>query len=68
MGGSSRSLRLLAVAILAVAMAPALPASAMPGSGAAMQVGGLTSQPIGHYDLCQRSPGECSIRPIDRGP
>lgn len=68
MGGSSKSLRLLAVAILAGAVAQAAPATAMPAAGAGMEAGGLTSQPIGHYDLCQRSPGECAIRPIDRGP
>lgn len=33
-----------------------------------MVVGGLTSQPIGHYEFCQRAPGECSIRLRDEGP
>ncbi len=33
-----------------------------------MVTGGLTSQPIGHYEFCQRYPAECSIRPTDRGP
>jgi len=33
-----------------------------------MEVGGLTSQPIGHYDFCQRKPDECSIRPDEDGP
>ena len=34
----------------------------------AMATGGLTSQPIGHYEFCKRLPDECSIRPRDRGP
>lgn len=33
-----------------------------------MVTGGLTSQPIGHYDFCRAKPHECSIRPVDRGP
>ncbi len=27
-----------------------------------MTTGGLTSQPIGHYELCKRMPDECSVR------
>ena len=30
--------------------------------------GGLTSQPIGHYDFCKANPAECSIRPTDLAP
>ena len=33
-----------------------------------MAAGGLTSQPIGHYEFCKTSPFECSIRTRDRGP
>ena len=33
-----------------------------------MAVGGLTSQPIGHYEFCKRKPDECAIRPEDSGP
>lgn len=33
-----------------------------------MIVGGLTSQPIGHYEFCKRKPDECAIRPEDNGP
>jgi predicted transglutaminase-like cysteine proteinase len=28
----------------------------------AMLTGGLTSQPIGHYDFCKANPAECAIR------
>ena len=30
--------------------------------GGGMDVGGITSQPIGHYEFCQRRPEECSLR------
>ena len=33
-----------------------------------MITGGLTSQPIGHYDFCRINPGECAIRMRDEGP
>ncbi|PBB67588.1 transglutaminase [Mesorhizobium sp. WSM4312] len=34
----------------------------------AMATGGITSQPIGHYDFCKQHPGECSIRPGNLAP
>jgi predicted transglutaminase-like cysteine proteinase len=37
-------------------------------SAAGMKVGGYTSQPIGHYEFCQRNPDECRIRSEDPGP
>jgi predicted transglutaminase-like cysteine proteinase len=33
-----------------------------------MATGGLTSQPIGHYDFCKSHKGECSIRPSNLAP
>jgi predicted transglutaminase-like cysteine proteinase len=33
-----------------------------------MQTGGLTSQPIGHYEFCRANPVECNIRLRDSGP
>jgi predicted transglutaminase-like cysteine proteinase len=33
-----------------------------------MLTGGITSQPIGHYNYCQRFLGECAIRPEIRQP
>lgn len=33
-----------------------------------MVVGGLTSQPIGHYEFCLRYPKECSVKVRDEGP
>ena len=31
-----------------------------------MVTGGLTSQPIGHYEFCKATPAECTIRPADQ--
>ena len=33
-----------------------------------MLTGGLTSQPIGHYEFCKANSAECAIRTRDRGP
>ncbi|MBX3596637.1 MAG: transglutaminase-like cysteine peptidase [Rhizobiaceae bacterium] len=33
-----------------------------------MVVGGLTSQPIGHYEFCQINPQECAVRSRDTRP
>ncbi|WOC15999.1 transglutaminase-like cysteine peptidase [Pseudochrobactrum sp. MP213Fo] len=43
---------------LGFAMQPALAAQA---DNPFMSTGGLTSQPIGHYELCKRLPNECNI-------
>lgn len=47
--------------LLAFLAVSAMSTSAMPApqSGPSMVVGSVTSQPIGHYDFCQRYPGEC---------
>ena len=37
-------------------------------ASAYMATGGLTSQPIGHYEFCKINPGECNIRPRDLRP
>lgn len=46
-------------ALLFAAMTGTASQAAGPG---AMVTGGLTSQPIGHYDFCRTNPDECSIR------
>ncbi|MEW9835592.1 transglutaminase-like cysteine peptidase [Mesorhizobium marinum] len=57
--------RLIAAAGSAlVAALLATPASA----SQPMQTGGLTSQPIGHYEFCKANPVECNIRLRDPGP
>jgi predicted transglutaminase-like cysteine proteinase len=60
----ARKLRLYAVAGLAISGCWAAPASA----AGPMATGGLTSQPIGHYDFCKANPAECSIRPSNLAP
>lgn len=60
----ARMLRLCAVAGLAISACGTAPA----WSAGAMATGGLTSQPIGHYDFCKTHPGECSIRPVNLAP
>ena len=50
-----------AIAVSLASIGAAVPAAA----GGAMATGGLTSQPIGHYEFCKANPAECSIRPAD---
>jgi predicted transglutaminase-like cysteine proteinase len=66
MGGFPKAWQpLLAAAVMLVAAtAQTVPAQA----NRSMATGDLTSQPIGHYEYCQRLPAECSIRLADRGP
>jgi len=52
----------LSLATAVVSLFVAVPASA------GMATGGLTSQPIGHYEFCKANPAECSIRSADKGP
>lgn len=65
MNSSSMGRKLRLCAASGLAMLLALPAAASAG---AMVTGGLTSQPIGHYDFCKANPEECSIRPTDLAP
>jgi predicted transglutaminase-like cysteine proteinase len=65
MGGISGAWRSVCVAGLATAFAIG---GAFAGTEASMATGGLTSQPIGHYEFCKRKPNECDIRPVDDGP
>lgn len=37
-------------------------------AGSNMATGGLTSQPIGHYEFCKQNPRMCAIRSRDNGP
>ncbi len=52
--------------IAVVLLSTLVPVSAaMPASqpvAASMVTGSVTSQPIGHFDFCQRYPGECNIK------
>lgn len=42
--------------------------AAQASSSAFMPVSGATTQPVGHYELCQRIPRECRERTPDRRP
>ncbi|CAG1014288.1 MAG: transglutaminase-like cysteine peptidase [Rhizobiaceae bacterium] len=61
----AKGLSTLSAALAAgLALAITVPASA----AEPMATGGLTSQPIGHYEFCKANPAECSIRMADAGP
>lgn len=60
MFGAVKILRSMGVA--AALFAGALIANSASAAEVFMQTGGLTSQPIGHYEFCKRLPDECSIR------
>ena len=65
MNSSTMARRLrLCVAAAGLAATRSWPAMA----AGAMATGGITSQPIGHYDFCKQHPGECSIRPSNLAP
>ncbi|TRC82756.1 transglutaminase [Mesorhizobium sp. WSM4310] len=65
MNSSTMARRLrLCVAAAGLAASGSWPALA----AEAMATGGITSQPIGHYDFCKQHPGECSIRPSNLAP
>lgn len=54
--------------LLAGSVFVAVATSATLANAGSMVIGGLTSQPIGHYEFCQTNPEECSIRPRDQRP
>ena len=62
--------RLLSSAIVSLTGAGAALALAATGTALAGSIGtgGLTSQPIGHYEFCRANPAECSIAGPDAGP
>jgi predicted transglutaminase-like cysteine proteinase len=37
-------------------------------AGSIMKTGGVTTQPVGHYDFCLRYPEECTQRSVNREP
>jgi predicted transglutaminase-like cysteine proteinase len=48
--------------ILTCVLAPAGVAIPAPQVAVSMVTGEVTSQPIGHYEFCQRLPAECSVK------
>ena len=62
-------IRISAQAALAIAAALLLTTGGAGNAAAGnMTTGGLTSQPIGHYEFCRANPAECTIRMADAGP
>lgn len=59
--GSLRKSAVVGLTLTGWWVAPALAAGPM-------ATGGLTSQPIGHYDFCKTYKNECSVRPTDLSP
>ena len=54
-----------ALAVVAGALAANVVAA---GATQLMHTGGLTSQPIGHFEFCKAFPAECALRSTDSGP
>ncbi len=52
-------MRKIVGSLLGALLCAPLLASPSAASGAHMPTGGQTSQPIGHFELCQREPAEC---------
>lgn len=67
MSSSSSALGLRLLAAIAICLGSAWTAQAAPVTSA-MATGGVTSQPIGHYDFCKTNRAECAIRPADQAP
>lgn len=61
--GTAKLLGWLAFSVTAAALLS--PVSAQSGP---MLTGGLTSQPIGHYEFCKNNPQECGIRTAKSAP
>jgi predicted transglutaminase-like cysteine proteinase len=51
-----------AAVILAAVLAPVSVAIPAPQAATSMVTGAVTSQPIGHYEFCQRLPAECNVK------
>jgi predicted transglutaminase-like cysteine proteinase len=68
--GMDSSAKARCTAMRAGLLAAAMAACSMNQAYAAapMTTGGLTSQPIGHYEFCKSAPAECAIRTRDLGP
>lgn len=69
MGRATNSFSAMRGGVRVFAASAFLSLSAIAASaGSTMVVGGLTSQPIGHYEYCQSNPTECAIRSSDTRP
>ena len=60
MTNGSRAIKALIIAV--AVLAPAHAGFSAPQSLRSMITGGITSQPIGHYEFCKSLPQECAMR------
>ena len=58
----------ITIAVVVTGATAALGSGSSSAHPSVMLTGGITSQPIGHYNYCQRFLGECAIRPEIRQP
>jgi predicted transglutaminase-like cysteine proteinase len=63
----TKVLRALSVKTLAAA-ASMLALTGFASAAPSMEIGGLTSQPIGHYEFCKLNPAECLVKANDLAP
>lgn len=69
MGRATNSISVVSATLRAAAALATLGMGTVAASaGSTMVVGGLTSQPIGHYEYCRANPVECAIRTRDTRP
>ena len=69
MGRATNSISVVGAVLRAVGVLAAIGSGTIGASaGSTMVVGGLTSQPIGHYEYCRANPDECAIRTRDTRP
>lgn len=66
MGATRAKWRLWPLAAFALLAAAASGTATQASGVGSMATGGLTSQPIGHYEFCRENIAECSIRPRDQ--
>jgi predicted transglutaminase-like cysteine proteinase len=63
----TKVLRALSVKTLAAAVSM-LALAGFAAAAPSMEIGGLTSQPIGHYEFCKLNPAECLVKANDLAP
>jgi predicted transglutaminase-like cysteine proteinase len=63
----TKVLRALSVKTLAAAVSM-LALAGFAAAAPSMEIGGLTSQPIGHYEFCKLNPSECLVKANDLAP
>lgn len=60
--------RLVMFAVSALVLTASAGTTTQAAGPGTMATGGMTSQPIGHYEFCRANPDECTIRSRRQGP